>query len=314
MSRVLVIGASGFIGSHLTRALAARGDDVHILLRETSTLARLSDLADAVTIHRAELRDRAAMDAVVAAAAPEVVFYLAAQTRWRDLSAFADVDGSLGVDLIGLLTVVKALAAAERPPKVMLRAGSIAEYGDGPGPHLESQRESPLNAYGASLVAGTHYLRVMQPRLGFAAITTRLSLTYGPRQDEDFLVPQLIRDAVAGRTITLRRPDDCCDLVHVDEVVAALLLLAERAPTDLPIVNISTGVATKVGDIAAHVIAALGRPAGLVVRAPAGGGAALSAYCSSPTLLEQRFGWRAQIDWRAGVERLARAALDAETA
>src|SRR5438067_1312136 len=75
--RVLVTGASGFLGACLTRALVADGHEVHVLLREQTAPWRLADLAGRLHAHHADLRDAEAMRRVVRAARPEVVYHLA---------------------------------------------------------------------------------------------------------------------------------------------------------------------------------------------------------------------------------------------
>ncbi len=81
-SRVLVTGASGFIGSHLTRRLVDEGAEVHALTAAVSSVypTRLLGVRDGIVLHEGNITDRSAMDAVVQQVRPHVVFHLAAYT------------------------------------------------------------------------------------------------------------------------------------------------------------------------------------------------------------------------------------------
>ena len=75
--RVLLTGATGFIGSHTARALIERGHDVHALVREGAGLHRIADVLDHLTIVDADLHDEVAMGAAVQSIAPEGVVHAA---------------------------------------------------------------------------------------------------------------------------------------------------------------------------------------------------------------------------------------------
>src|SRR5688500_13503430 len=81
--RVLVTGASGFIGSHLTRRLVTEGSEVHALTDEVSSVypVRLLDLRRDITLHEGSLGDRTAIEAMVKKIRPDVIFHLAAYTH-----------------------------------------------------------------------------------------------------------------------------------------------------------------------------------------------------------------------------------------
>ena len=82
-ARVLVTGASGFIGSHLTRRLVDDGADVHALTSAVSSVypTRLVDLRDDIVLHEGNLNDQGAMRALARAVRPEYVFHLGAYTH-----------------------------------------------------------------------------------------------------------------------------------------------------------------------------------------------------------------------------------------
>src|SRR3546814_11080573 len=82
------------------------------------------------------------------------------------------------------------MAEQDRPPRAVVRTGSIAEYGTGPLPYREDQHEEPETPYAVTHVIGTEQLRRLASILPFPVVTVRLALVYGPGQSEDFLIPR----------------------------------------------------------------------------------------------------------------------------
>ena len=249
--RILIIGGAGFIGSHLVRRCLFDEHEVHVVLRPSSDISRLNEVLASATVHRLSLLDVDAVRACVDTVQPSHIFYLAGSTGRRHDDGFTQVGSSLD-EPMGLLTLVEVAAAAEIPPRCFVRTGSIAEYGVESIPFRETQREYPTNVYAAAIVAGTHYSQAIASRLPFPLITARLSLVYGTGQANDFLVPSLIAACVEGKQISLKRPRDRRDFVHVTDVVEALCRLAV---TDIgsDIINIGSGEAVSVAELAIMV-------------------------------------------------------------
>ena len=260
----LVTGAAGFIGSHLVRRLVALGAKVDVLVRQSSSLDRLADCRSKVRLHYADLRDEAATREALASAKPEFVFHFASPSRGANSADLEPTRKSIEDILKPLIGLVDAATALQTPPRAFFRSGTIAEYGTVALPYRERQRENPITAYGAAMLAGTHYLEMLQRNLPFRAITARLALTYGSGQSDEFLIPQLVDACLEGRRIEIKRPDDRRDLIHVDDVVSAFLAFAETRNVRSHVINVATGSAPSMREVAAEVIAATKCDPGLV--------------------------------------------------
>jgi len=302
MARVLITGGAGFIGSHLALRCLENGDSVHAIVRPGTSLDRLRGFEDRLSLHRFDVGDGERLGDFFAEAKPQQVFHCATRTRWNPGAGLADAFGSVERDLVNLLTLLAVAEAAQPGPQVMIRVGSLAEYGPGPAPFVESQRELPINAYAAGLVAGTHYAQMLQPRLSFPVITVRLALVYGPRQSEDFLVPSLIRRCLAGRATTLNRPDDRRDLIHIDDAVDALIRLGAAPPPDIGIVNVATGIAPTMREVAETIIELTGAKSAMVKSAGRGAGSGVADLRGSPALLRDLMGWEARTSLTDGLK------------
>ncbi len=313
-SACLVTGAAGFIGSHLVRALVARGDMVHAVVRSGSSLDRLEDISDQIVLHRFDLADGDALAACLQQAVPQKVFHLAASTRDAGAPDPASLAAGVADYLDPLFTLLSQLSNALSPPLVMVRTGTIAEYGLAPTPYREDLREYPQTPYGARVLAGTHHIEMLAKTLGFPVITARLALTYGKGQSPSFLLPALIDACANGKPITINRPDDRRDLIHVDDVIEALILLSDQRPDGCETVNVATGRALSMRHLASLVVGAMKSDPALVSFGEQQLGGQQSILCADTTKAQRELGWQARIALEDGLRKLVRKeSHDAET-
>lgn len=298
MARILITGGAGFIGSHLARACLERGDSVTVFARPGSDTSRLADVLTDLHISRIATGDVGALRAQMQLARPEVVFHLGTRTRFTHGITGADLADSVEQNLVPLLSLLSV--AADVPPRVLVRSGSIAEYGPLSVPFHEAQREAPHTLYAASMLAGTQYLAMARPQLPFSAVTARLALSYGPDQNRDFFVPEAVETCLEGRRLTLRRPRDRRDLIHVSDVVAGLLRVAEVPEAAGPVVNLSTGVAPTMQEVASEIVALTGADPALLSAMPQTEPA--SVLLASPEKARTHIGWQAEVTLKQGLE------------
>lgn len=298
----LLTGGSGFIGSHLARRLLADGATVHVMVRPSSSLYRLHEIADRLVIHPVELTDRDAVRECTRAIMPSAVFYLAADTRMAPSPTLEFVRTAARTFLEPTLNLLEALSELSRPPAAFVRAGSIAEYGRAKLPFTEEGRAVPLTPYGAGMLATSQYLAILAPTLPFPIVTARLALCYGPGQSLDFLIPKLIDACLAHRPTTLTHPQDRRDLLHVDDVVNALLRIAQHRDHGCDVVNISSGEAPTMDHVARSIVALTQCDPSLVICAAPAATLPVELRCSFARAREV-FGWEPKIALEDGLEQ-----------
>lgn len=301
--RILITGGTGFVGGHLTARLVTLGRDVHLLARSDHALDRLGPLAERVTVWKGDLTDPESLKRAVEGASASMIYHLAARTDLRrtrpDLSEVAEVVTS---DVIGSTNLLAALAAASHPPAFMVQTGSLAEYGTGSSPSDERQREQPISGYSAGLVMRTHLLQALQVRLPFPASTFRLALVYGPGQRDSFLVPALIRAFSEGRPFTITNGEAARDLIHVDDVVEALIAAEGRTDLGGEVINIGTGVEHPTADIGNLIASLMDAKDHLIVEnTPRVGDQA--HFCGNVEKALCHLDWKAKVTLKKGLKR-----------
>lgn len=246
--RVLITGGAGFIGSHLTEALLARG--LEVVVYDNLSTGQRENVPAAAEFVEGDIRDVARLSAALRGA--QAVHHLAARVSVRDsLPNFAD---DADINLMGTLRVLQACAAAK--PERMILASSMAVYADSPtpAPVAESYATQPLSPYGVAKLAAEHYCLQIAPHIGVKPMILRFFNTYGTRQTDTPYVGVIsifIRRLLRGEVPTIfGAGTQCRDFVHVSDIVAANICALE-ADAAACVCNVGTGRATSVNQIAA---------------------------------------------------------------
>ena len=215
-ARVLVTGAAGLIGGAVARRLAADG------IVAIATDAREAKLPDGVRCERADLSDRAAVEALLRRQEIDSVIHCGAISG--PMAMAGDPHRVMAVNVGGTLNLAEA--ARKAGVARFLALSSAAVYGA--QPNLDAVSESaPLNAtdiYGASKIAMEATLRAYERDLGLPAAVLRVASVYGPGRTTQCFVRDLIRSAATGVPLAISAERMCRrQFVHVDDVVRAIV-------------------------------------------------------------------------------------------
>jgi len=253
VTRVLVTGGAGFIGSHLVRALLARGDDVRVLDNlSTGARANLADLPVELLV-----ADLGEVDQVRAATrGVDTVFHLGAM-----ISVPASLENPANcyrTNVLGSLHVLEA-ARRELVRRVVL-ASSSAVYGDHDGPVAEDAASRPMSPYASSKLAMEELARLYTSAMGLQTVCLRFFNVYGPRQDVHSpyaaVIPLFIEGLLDGRPPTIHGDGgQSRDFVFVEDVVQAMLQASQAAVAG-QVFNIGQGQSWTVLELA-ETLAAL---------------------------------------------------------
>ena len=302
--KAFVTGGAGFIGSNLVDALVERGDEV-VIVDDLSTgrAANLEGaLARGAVLHEADIRDAERLAGLVEAAAPEVIFHLAAQIDVR--RAVADPGFDAQVNVGGTINVLEAARRAGVRRVVNSSTGG-AIYGDaGTIPTPEDHEAAPMAPYGQSKLAAEGYLGLYRRLYGQSSVSLRYANVYGPRQDphgEGGVVAIFCGKLAEGGTpVAFGDGRQTRDYVFVGDVVAANLAAAGSDWTGS--CNVGTGTETTVIELA-DALRALGDGGPFELEhAPARTGEIVRSAVD-PALAREVLGWEARVALPEGLER-----------
>ena len=238
---VVVTGGAGFIGSHVVEMAGAEGGEV-VVIDDLSTGSR-HNLPTGVRLELLDITDRAELDRAIDAAAPGVVYHLAAQASVT--RSVQDPARDCEVNVLGTLNVLRA--AERHGAQVVFASTGGAIYGDdAPLPTTEASAPAPKSPYGASKWAAEAYVNTWREASGIPHAICRLANVYGPRQrahGEAGVVAIFSRLLWRSQTPTLYGFGRATrDYIHVADVARALRATAGHGGT----FNVSTGVETDV--------------------------------------------------------------------
>lgn len=245
--RFLVTGASGHVGSHLTRRLVEHGEEVAVLARRGSDLWRLADMLDRVRVVQASLEETEEARAGIAAFRPEVVCHLAwggvtGEQREHPSQLTSNVAGSLKLFEL----------ARDNGCRCWVGLGSQAEYGSHDVPLSEDLPAKPQTAYGIAKLCVSMLTEKLCWLAGMRFVWLRLLASYGPQDDQRHLIPFVIGSLLRGERPALTAGEQRWDYLYVDDAVEAIHLAAV-SPGVSGIYNLASGEAQSVRSIAEKI-------------------------------------------------------------
>ena len=242
MTRVLVTGGAGFIGSNLVEALLERGDEVRVLDNfATGSRANLAALGRDVEVVEGDLRSYERVHTAVRGV--EVVFHQGALGSVP--RSVQDPLTSTAVNVEGTVNVL--LAARDEGIRRVVAASSSSVYGDGGAfPRVETQAPNPISPYAVAKLAAERFCVSFTRVYGIETVALRYFNVFGRRQDPTSqyaaVVPRFIRAIAEGRPVTVHGDgEQSRDFTPVENVVAANLLAAETKPGIGQALNIARG-------------------------------------------------------------------------
>ncbi len=259
--RAAVLGASGFIGRWVSRALCKAGAEVHAIVRHPAEAGpAFTAYGVTATLHEVDLVDLDAARTLLAGLQPDIVFNLTGYgiDPGEKNEANDHLAGLLNRDLPG--AIAEALAATPAPAwsgRRLVHAGSVFEYGNIGGHLEETARAKPSGLYGRSKLAGTERLSEVCRTTGLPGLTARLCQIYGPGEHPGRLLPMLLVARRHTEPLMLSVGTQRKDFTFVGDVAEGLLRLGASVGPPGEVVNLATGRLATVREFvetAAHLL------------------------------------------------------------
>ncbi|MFO1448372.1 MAG: NAD(P)-dependent oxidoreductase [Opitutaceae bacterium] len=257
--RLLVLGAKGFVGSAVVRLAMASRYTVGAVSRPSTPGDRLAGLEGKVDLLSAELSDAAQIIRLVRDWRPEAIV----QAAFNAGHGTQDVTGRLDYFQRGVAPALALALALEATAYqgTLVHAGSAMSFGATGSPHRADDRLAPSTPRGVVKATCALVYEQASQTAGFRLVELFIYSVYGPWEQRGRLIPEFLRAGLDGGTVRLTPVGHLRNWVHVDDVAAACLAAARRAPSGASrvIVGSDRAVATT-HEVARHLETIVGRP------------------------------------------------------
>jgi NAD dependent epimerase/dehydratase len=303
---VLVTGAGGFIGSHLTEALARAGAEVRAFVRYNSRgdhgwlEVTAPEVSREIEVFRGDLGNPEAVTGAMAKR--EVVFHLGALIpipySYRHPREFvtANVEGTVNV-----------LEAARREePARILHTSTSEVYGTAQTVPIDEEHPlHPQSPYAASKVAADQIALSFQRSFGTPVVVARPFNTYGPRQSARAVIPTIVTQALARDVVELGATDPTRDFLFVEDTVSGMMRCAEAEGVEGEVINLGTGFEISIGELAERVLRQLGKelPVTLDQDRLRPADSEVERLVAGTTKAKGLLGWEPEVDLDEGLRR-----------
>jgi len=250
LSRILVTGGAGFIGSNLSEALLEMGHEVRVFDNfSTGKRENLAEFEGSIELIEGDIRDYEGARKAVAGV--ERVIHLAAMSSvpW----SVEDPEAAHHINATGTLHVLKA--ARDTGVQRVVLASTSAVYGENPvQPKREEMMPEPGSPYAATKLAGEHYCRVFSALYGLETVALRYFNVYGKRQDPashySAVIPKFITKMLSGSDpVIYGDGEQTRDFVFVEDCNQANIKACFTGGISGEFFNIGSGVNISVNEL-----------------------------------------------------------------
>ncbi len=252
MSRVLITGGAGFIGSHLTESLLKDGHFIRVL--DNFSTGKRENLIFDKTYSSLEIIEGDIRDLTLCQRAMKDIEYVFHQAALPSVQrSVEDPQTSNAVNVGGTLNIL--LAARDRGVKRLIYASSSSVYGDTPTlPKHEEMDPNPLSPYALQKYIGEKYCSLFFKLYGLETVSLRYFNIFGPKQDPTSIysavIPKFIDALLEGRVpIIFGDGEQSRDFTYIDNVVRANLLAMSALHLNGEAINIACGKRTSLNQL-----------------------------------------------------------------
>jgi UDP-glucose 4-epimerase len=239
LNKVLVTGASGFLGSHLWHRLGKAGVEIHAVSRS----ARASE-GGAVNWWQGDLTDIVTVRRILLETKPNVIFHLSGLvTAASGIELVRPTLESLLVTTVNILNI-----AAEIGSDRIVLAASLTE------PVHDPTEGTPGSPYAAAKWASSAYGRMFHKLYGLPVVIVRPFMTYGPGQDPSKLVPYVTLSLLQGNPPRLSSGRWEADWIYVDDVIDGLVAAAQVTAIPSSTIDLGSGTLVSIHTIVQHLV------------------------------------------------------------
>ena len=286
--KVLITGATGFLGSHLCGRLSESGAEVHAASRSQ----RSAEVESSVRWWQVDMTDVSAVRHLLTTVEPSIIYHLSGlSVAAPDCELVLPIFHSLLGSTVNVLTAATEIGK----PRVVL-AASLTE------PEGGRKEPTPGSPYAAAKWAAGGYARMFHRLYQLPVVLVRPFQTYGPGQDERKLIPYMILSLLRGEAPKLSSGNQQFDWIYIDDVVDGLIAGGETANVEGSTIDLGSGIPVSVHDIADRLLRLVGAQATPVFGARADRPVEWARVADVQDA-HAKLGWRPTVPLEAGLKK-----------
>ena len=245
--KLLIIGGTGFLGFHFAQEAVKRKFDVYSLSTKPPLKERFVE--DVKYIYINLFNKKELFDFLGNIKINYVVNFIG----YVDHRSF--FDGGEDVFENHFITTKNLVSfLGKEEIKTFVQIGSSDEYGSNKSPQSENYREDPFTSYSFAKVAICHLLQMLYKTEKFPAVIIRLFLVYGPNQNKERFLPNIIKKIINNEKLSISPGEQLRDYCYITDVVDAIFLTFNNEQTYGEVINIASGNAIKIKKVVETVI------------------------------------------------------------
>jgi dTDP-glucose 4,6-dehydratase len=241
--KILVTGATGFVGVHIVPELIKRKYNVFILERYVPGRYDLGKRKDVKKVF-GDIREYFAIKQVIHDVQPDVVIHLVAISPVA--YSFDRPHEVLETNLLGTVNLAEACLREVPDFQHFLFASTSETYGNGPSPKTEKTQQNPNSPYAVSKLACEKYLFYLRDAYGFPMTILRNFNTYGRKDNAHFVVERTIVQMLQEEVVRLGDPTPKRDFLYIDDHVNSYLTCIQNPEAKGEVFNFCTGRETSI--------------------------------------------------------------------
>ncbi len=248
--KLLVLGGSGFIGSHVAQRGINNGYETYVVCK---TLPKQEKLIRDVNYINLDITDKNKL-LILSQISFEYIINL---SGYVDHSSFFEA----GKELINLhfSSLVNLVSTIRKDNLIrFVQIGSSDEYGDNIAPQVETQIEKPLTPYSFAKLASTNFIKFLFQSENFPGTILRPFIIYGPGQKKDRLIPYVINRSLKNENFEVSSGKQIRDFLHIDDAVDAIFLSLNEDAVNGRIINLGSGHPRSVKSVIQFIVKEIG--------------------------------------------------------
>jgi nucleoside-diphosphate-sugar epimerase len=296
--RILITGASGFVGANLARYLLAYHADVYVFIRANSNLWRLEEILSQLKVYKVDITNRTELQVAIRKIQPHIIYHLAAR---RSSTSARDRLATLDGNIIGTFNLLETTALLNYHR--LIHVGSSLEYGPKPKPLKESDTLEPNTFFGVTKASSTLLCQQFARDYDKPIVVLRLFSVYGYWEGPDRLIPTTIVKLFRKEVLPLTAPGYRRDLIFIEDIIHALICAGKRENSAGEIINVGSGKQWANEEVVEIIQQVSGKKINVLVGGYPARQSDTNHWVADNEKARKLLGWEPRHDLRAGLSK-----------